>query len=160
MITRAGYGQAGYCSVCDSEQSREVNKRMKRGDSIAGIARWLKDIESPVSEPTLRRHRKHITDPKTTFVEKARANPIIKRGVTTNDFLQTLVEVGATRIEEDPSSVSLDQSIRAAQIIEGRKDKQVDALVTIARMLMGHAPRPEMIEGEYIEVKELTTTNE
>jgi len=155
---RPGYGQVGFCKVCASDLKGEVNKRMNRGDTIASIERYLKDKEYPVSQPTLRSHREHITSPKTTFVEKARQNPVIKRGVTTNDFLQTLVEIGATRAAEAPESVSLDQSIRAAQIIEGRKDKQVDALVTIARMLMGQAPRPEIIEGEYFEVKEITTS--
>lgn len=153
-----GRGNPGYCRVCASELKGEVNKRLKRGDTIASLERWLTEKQYPVSQPTLRKHREHITDPKTTLVEAARKNPVIKRGVTTNDFLQTLVEIGATKAAEDPDAISIDQSIRAAQIIEGRKDKQVDALVTIARMLMGHAPRPEIIEGEYVEVKELATS--
>lgn len=154
---KPGYGQSGYCSVCDSDRSREINKRMKRGDTIASIYRWLRDVEDPISEPTLRKHRKHITDPKTTLVEQAKKNPVIKRH-TTNDFLQALVDIAATKAINDPESISIDQGIRAAQVIEGRKDKQVDALVQIARMLMGQAPRPEIIEGEYVEVKELQTS--
>lgn len=152
-------GQIGFCKVCSSDLKGEVNKRLNRGDTIVSVERYLESKEYPVSQPTIRKHREHITSPKTTFVEKARQNPAIKRGVTTNDFLQTLVEIGATRAAEEPDLVSLDQSIRAAQIIEGRKDKQVDALVTIARMLMGQAPRPEIIEGEYFEVKEITTSD-
>jgi len=160
MTDKPGYGNPGYCRVCASELKGEVNKRLNRGDTIVSIERYLKDREYPVSQPTIRKHREHITSPKTTFVEKARQNPAIRRGITTNDFLQTLVEIGATRAAEAPESVSLDQSIRAAQIIEGRKDKQVDALVTIARMLMGQAPRPEIIEGEYVEVKEISTSGD
>ena len=160
MPSKAGYGQVGYCRICDSELKGEVNKRLNRGDTIVSIERYLSGKEYPVSQPTIRKHREHVTSPKTTFVEKARQNPALRRGITTNDFLQTLVEIGATRAAEAPESVSLDQSIRAAQIIEGRKDKQVDALVTIARMLMGQAPRPEIIEGEYFEVKEITTNGE
>lgn len=156
-MAKPGYGQAGYCSVCDSDLKGEINKRMKRKDSIASIRRYTVEKESPVSEPTLRNHRKHITDPKTTLVEQARKNPVIKRH-TTNDFLQALVDIAATKAINDPESISIDQGIRAAQVIEGRKDKQVDALVKIARMLMGQAPRPEIIEGEYVEVKELQTS--
>ncbi len=156
-MPRPGYGNPGYCSVCDSEHKSEINKRMKRGDTIASIGRYLKEKESPISEPTLRKHRKHITDPKTTFVENARKNPVIKR-VTSREFLQALVDEGARKVEEEPESVSIDQAIRAAQIIETSKEKQVDALVTIARMLMGQAPQPELIEGEYELVEDVGTS--
>lgn len=161
-MSRAGYGSPGYCRVCDSDLLRDINARLRKGQAIAAIERWLRDDKGfPVSQPTLRRHREHITDPKTTFVESARKNPRIKRGVTTQDFLQTLVEIGAEKADADPDSISIDQSIRAAQILEGRKDKQVDVLLVIARSLMGQAP-PEIIEGEYREVlppvKEITTS--
>lgn len=155
-MPRPGYGNPGYCKVCDSPHKGEVNKRMKRGDSIASIARYLEEKESPISEPTLRSHRKHITDPKTTFVENARKNPVIKKA-STRDFLQSLVDVGAAKIEADPDAVSIDQSIRAAQIIENTKEKQVDALLQLARMLMGRPPQPEYIEGEYVEVEVVGT---
>lgn len=156
MPSRAGYGQKGYCKVCDSDLSREINKRMKRGDTIASIRAYTIEKEQPISEPTLRSHREHITDPKTTFVESARKNPVIKKA-STRDFLQSLVDVGAAKIEADPDSVSIDQSIRAAQIIENTKEKQVDALLQLARMLMGRPPQPEYIEGEYVEVEVVGT---
>lgn len=112
------------------------------------VVDWSKQIGFPVTKPTVLKHKRHITDPKTTAVEQARKNPAIKR-VTHDEFLQTLVDIGAATAASAPEVVTMDQSIRAAQTLANKSDKKIDFLLVLAERLM---PKQEMIEGEWEEL--------
>jgi len=136
--------------------NRPINKRLALGQSLMKVIEYSKSQDFSISKPTLINHKRHITDPRTTVVDQARRNPAIKR-VTTSEFLQTLVDIGASKAAANADAVTIDQSIRAAQVLESRKERSVDVLLVIARSL---APKElgapgEMIEGTY---RELTTS--
>ena len=158
-VSHAGYGQLGYCRVCASSLKAEINKRLVRGESIPSIISWGKTKDFSVSKPTLLKHKKHITDPKTTFVQNAQKNPAIKR-VSHTDFLESVVSAGAKRVEENPDDVTIDQSIRASQVLESRKDKSGDALNILILALTGNRPLQLTEEGEIEGTYELLPAQE
>lgn len=155
----AGYGQPGYCKVCASSLKAEINKRLKRGETYPAIMAWSKGKGFSISKPTLVSHKKHITDPKTTFVASARKHPEI-RGVTHTEFLESVVNAAAAKIAETPDEVTIDHGLRAAQTLGAQKDRTGDALNALVLVLMGRSRPVEVIEGEYIEVPALPAPQE
>lgn len=118
---------------------------------------WAEEHEFKVTKPTLIRHKRHVTDPKTTVVEEARKNPVIKR-VSHDEFLQSLVDIGAAKAAANPDDVSLDQSIRAAQTLSQKGGSQTNVLLILAQRM---APPALEIEGEWQEMPALEgSTNE
>lgn len=151
----------GYCKICASPLKGEVNRRLGRGETLAGVMAWLKGKDFPVSKPTLISHKKHITDPKTTFVDQARKNPAIKN-VTEDEFLQSVIDAAAARVAASPDDVTIEQGLKAAGVRASRKEKTVNVLVAVARLVTQRTP---LIEGEFTEldgsgepIKELTTS--
>lgn len=141
----------GSCKVCSSGLAKQFNKRLDRGDSYTKVMAWAADQDFKVSKPTLINHKRHITDPKTTVVEQAKKNPAIKR-TSHEEFLQTLVDIGAARAAENPDDVSLDQSIRAAQTLASKGDKRVDVLLVLAERLSPKQLEP-VIEADWREIE-------
>ena len=137
----------GSCKCCSSSLVKQINKRLARGDTYKSIEDWCADSDFQVSKPTLINHRKHITDPKTTFVDEARKNPAIKR-VDHEQFLQSLVDISAARAAEHPEDVSIDQGIRAASTLAQRGDRKIDVLLVLAEKLMPRAIEAP-VEGEW-----------
>jgi hypothetical protein len=160
----AGYGQSGYCKVCASELKAEINKRLKRGETYPAIMAWAKSKGFPISKPTLIKHKQHITDPKTTFVEEARKRPEIKR-VTHTEFLQSVVDTAAAKVAESPDEVTLDHGLRAAQALGAQKDRTSDAINVLVLALTGNlrpqiSTQDDVIEGDYRVVPALPVPEE
>jgi len=147
----------GFCKLCSSDLSKEINRRLARGESRAQVRDWLAAKDFKVSLPTLTSHRQHITDPKTTLVDDARRNPAIKR-VTSTDFLQAVVDMAAANIENSPQDVPLGAGIKAAALLEARREKPINVLMLIAQRATNRLEIPAedipLLEGEYEEIHE------
>lgn len=141
----------GSCKVCSSTISKALNKRLARGDSTTKIIEWAAANDFSVTKPTLLKHKAHITDPKTTMVEQARRKPAIKR-VSHDEFLQSLVDIGAARAAENPGDVTLDQSIRAAQTLAQRGNGQTNVLLILAERLSPKQLEP-VVDGDWREIE-------
>jgi len=143
----------GQCKVCKTSLKREINKRLARNDSYPSIIEWAKKKDFSVSKPTLGKHKAHITDPMTTLVDQARADPAIKR-VTVSEFRQALIDIGFQRALADPDSVSIDHALKASAQEDARKDKHVDVLMVVANRVTERLepPKPEALVGEYKEI--------
>lgn len=148
----------GFCKVCKSSLAKEINKRLKRSDSYPTIVEWCKAHGFSVTRQKLADHRKHITDPKETLVDHARRNPAIKNGVTNDEFLQSVIDIAASRIAENPDEITLTHALKAAQIRESRKQQQPNVLVLFAKASMGLPANQDVIEGQWRPVEELTTS--
>jgi hypothetical protein len=147
VVSRAGYGQPGYCKICASDLASQINRKIKLNDKLVDIRSWSADKGFKFSAPTLTAHVKHITDPKTTFVEAARENPVIRR-VTQEEFLRTIVDIGAQKATEDPGSVTINHAIRAASILEAKRDKDqgaINILVLALSRNLPENPEPKLI---------------
>jgi hypothetical protein len=142
----------GSCKACQSTFAKQINKRLARGESYNKVIAWLATNEFSISKPTLIAHKRHITDPKTTVVEQARKNPAIKR-VSHDEFLQSLVDIGAARAASNPDDVTLDQSIRAAQTLSSKGESKTNVLLILAQRLSPASLEP-VIEGDWRELEE------
>ena len=150
----------GACKLCGSPFAKEINKRLKDGASGSQIVQWLQTKQFTVTRQTVATHKKHITDPKQTFVEEARKNPAIKN-VTNDDFLAAVVDAAAARVTSDPDSVTIEQGLKAVSVREARRDKGINIFLAVAQLVTQREPI-ELIEGEYevlgdSPTKELTT---
>lgn len=89
----------------------------------------------------------------------ARANLVPTR--TTNmQFLETIRDMGMARALADPDSISIDQALKATQILEAKKEKGQDSLAILVQFVVG-APPPVQIEGPVYEgvAREITEGN-
>lgn len=75
---------------------------------------------------------------------------ITKRSNT--DVLEAIRDIGAQRALDNPDNVSLDHSLKAIQILEGRKDRGSDALNILVQFTVGQPPAV-IIEGTAREVQ-------
>lgn len=146
----------GFCKVCKSSLVKEINKRLKRGDAYPPLVEWCKSHDFKVTRQKLADHKKHITDPRETLVDHARRNPAIRNGVSNDEFLQSIIDIAATRISENPDEISVTHALKAAQIRESRKQSQSNVLVLFAKASMGLENQQPVIEGEW-RPEELTT---
>ena len=145
----------GYCKACSSPLVKEINKRLARNDALVGIAEWCGKQGFAITRQKLGDHKAHITDPRTTFVEKARRNPEIRNGVTNDEFLQAVIDAAASRAELDPDAITITHGLKAVQVREARKEKSINVLLLLAETFTGkrleQRPQP-MIEGSWSEV--------
>lgn len=141
----------GYCKCCASPLVKEINKRLKRGDTYPAIVAWCGQRDFKVTRQKLADHKEHITDQKETLVEHAKKNPAIRNGVSNDEFLQAVIDIAAQKVAENPDEVTLAHALKAAQIREARKQNTTNVMLLFAERSMGLLPgqRPEMIEGEY-----------
>ncbi len=155
QVSRAGFGQPGYCKLCASDLVPKINEMLRNGKNAAQIQKWCKEYNLTFARQTLYTHKEHITDPKTSFVDKARANPVIKR-VSNRDFLEAVRDAGAARAMQDPESVSVDQALKATQIMMQDKRGHDGLTIILVKAVTGHIDEvidpPMLIEGEYTEV--------
>lgn len=153
VFTREGRGHAGFCKVCASSIADEVNKRLKAKQSVLKVIRWADGMGLSVSRPTMYAHRDHIKDPRVTFVEQARNNPVIK-GVTTREYLEAIRDSAAAKAVQYPELVTIQDGLKAAQIL--LQDKKGMEGITLVLMKVFTGQAEDVIEGEYREVKEVT----
>jgi len=149
VVAPDGRGQRGFCKICASSLSNEINNKFKKGWTVARIMRWMKEMDFVVARHTMYAHRDHLKDPKTTFVEEARKNPIIK-SVTNREFLESIRDVAASKIKDVPDIVTVEHGLKAAQIM--LQDKKGMEGITLVLMKVFTNRASEVIEGEYREV--------
>jgi len=156
--TGNGYGQTGYCSVCDTPIVGEVNARLRAGQTLASIQRWAESKGVVHHKTTWIRHKAHMTAGRDRVVQMARtvreADKITR--VTNTEFLESIRDLGYRNAQDDPASVSLTHALKAVQIMETTKERPRDFLILIAQAMTGQAPAligPPMEEGEYKEIE-------
>jgi len=128
---------------------------IKKGKNAAQIQRWTKEYNLTFARQTLYAHKEHITDPRVSFVSQARSNPVIKP-VNNRDFLEAVRNAGAARAVADPESVSVDQALKATQIMMNDKKGHDSLTLVLMKVMTGHISEvidePMLIEGEFTEV--------
>lgn len=146
----------GRCKCCAWEHVKELNRRLANDEALTALAAWADGRGFKVTRQKLADHKAHITDPRQTFVENARRNPAIKAGVTNDEFLQAVIDVAAQKAAEDPDSIGIAHGLKAVQIREARKEKQLNVLLVLAERLTALPTQPtEVIEGDWTEVPAL-----
>lgn len=160
----AGSGHPGYCTLCSLKDLRaadSIDKRCRalkengRNEfSYSEIRLHMSELGiKPVSRATIDKHRQHVRHPKervVTAVQRSQSAAVATPAQVGHDeFLQSLVSLGAQRIAENPGEVTVDQALKAAQIQVQREKKGQTTNVLVQLFTQG----PEVVvEGEAREV--------
>jgi hypothetical protein len=144
------------CLLCNSPQVEEINRGIRNGWNSGEYARQMSKYGKPVDRQVFYNHRKKHVDgmPGTALVAVPHddAKPLVIRKSSNSEFLETVRDVGLARVERDPEGVTLDQALKAASILEGRKSNHGDQINLLVKVVTGHASSAYTIEGEYTEV--------
>lgn len=152
-----GFGKTGYCKLCHWEHEPELNRLIKAGKNAADCDRWATDkFGFHFTRQTFYKHKEHVEKGVTVGQSKA-VVPIapggklqIRKG-SNREFLETIRDIGLAKAELDPDAVSIDQSLKAAQILETSKQKQTDLTIVFAQVVTGQRP-DIVVEGTAREV--------
>jgi hypothetical protein len=142
-------GSPGYCKICASALLPGINKMLREERTYREIIEWAGEFNEKFVRQTLAKHKEHITDPKTTFVDQARKNPIIKRA-SNEEFLDAVRDAGFAKVAANPESVTVSQALKAAQISMQAKKNNDGLTVVLVGVMTGKAD--EVIEGEWKEI--------
>lgn len=146
-----GQGKKGHCSICSSPLAESVNQMIKDGKNASDIRAFvLAAGQTPWSRPTIYSHKDHVLSPEKQLVKAVRQDLQIKKGSNT-EFLEVVRDIGLARAVQDPESISVDQALKATQILESRKEK-TDNLAILVAFVTGNRPAGVVIEGEAREV--------
>lgn len=155
--------KAGYCSICHSPNLRKYNERIKEGwkvPALDDLARTLGD--KGWSRQTWYSHKRHYTAP-VKFVDDANKGLVVQgpdgetkklqiRKGSNQEFLETVRDIGLTKALNDPGSITIEQALKATQILEGKKAGHGDSVKVLIGIVTGHKPSYEVIDGEAVEV--------
>jgi hypothetical protein len=144
--------QRGYCKACESPLRSEIDRHFSQRGSAYAIARWLSEIEQPITEPTLRKHRAHAISPEIAALEERRPGekPTIRPvRVSSTDFLEAVVDEGAKQIEKDPAKVTVRHALQAASVLERKKQDGLGGVRHILILALTGHTEPTTIRGTY-----------
>lgn len=152
--TRAGGGKPGYCKICDSPFTFQIDHLLNKGQNAAQILRALEPFDFRFDRATLRKHKAHSSDPMTTFVKQAEKVGAIRQ-VSSQEYLQAVQEAAAVNVSTRPETVTVDQGINAAKVLLQDRNQRDSLKIVLMKTMTGR--RDELIEADWTEVKELTT---
>jgi hypothetical protein len=149
----------GYCRFCDSKNwaTADLQESADKRVNEWGYRRFNKWLVEEVgmescSNKTFYAHREHIMHPQdriVSAVEKRQREGGLQPAQTTHEeFLQSLVSIGAMKIAEDPEAVTVDQALKAAKIQSDNQKKGQGNNVLIQLFTGGGGEEPTIIEGE------------
>lgn len=136
------------CSVCRSEDRDEINRHLANRQPVRRIEAWTREQGRPISRTSIARHLTHALDEKSQLVQGVSGQKI--KRVTTDEYLHAVVDTAHARVEANKDEVTVDHGLRAAQVLESRKNAGHEQIRMLALVLMGNAP--DTIEGEYREL--------
>lgn len=151
----SGRFRPGYCSICAWEFAPELNKKLKLGWNARELNDWAQTKGKTFHRETLYAHKKHLTSGVDQVVQAAHMIPERDkiRTVSNDQFLEAIRDIGLANALQDPSSVNLNHSLKAVQILESKKEKPQQVLLVLAGAVMGRLPEPA-IDGEVREITE------
>jgi hypothetical protein len=136
-----------HCATCGSPHRKEVDRRLKSGETMVAIVRWLKEVGDPIGRNALARpHRDHLGLPRRASGPK----PI------SSDLLVAIRDRTHEDLESGLLSPTLRDGISAVVQLDHRAEKAADAdlMLMLAQLLGGGVVPFRAIEGEYRVVDE------
>lgn len=150
-------GKAGYCSICHSPNLKKINDRVREGWNAAQLNEFAMSLgDPPRHRQTWYGHKPHASTAIEKFVQTTQVQvadkPVQIKKTSNTEFLETVRDIGMAKAINDPSSVTIEQALKATQVLEGRKDKSSDSIKILIGIVTGHSPSIEVVEGEAREV--------
>jgi len=163
-MAREGYGREGFCSICSHPEGwRFVQGVTKGGKSGTGwnaseAREAAENFGFRFSRQTWYEHQKHVLGkiaPPTQAVTAVPSGPkaIVPVKKSSNvEFLETIRDHALARALNNPDSITVEQGLKATQILEGRKTQPSDAINVLIQFVTGRAPAvivddPKVVEG-------------
>lgn len=152
---------SGYCKVCSFAHEAEINDKLRAGYNARQINDYTKAKWGfSATRQTWYSHKGHISasKPKAGEDETPKAPPI--RRSSNKAFLEYIRDAALANAEANPSTITTEQGLKAASILEQSKQKASDITLILAQVVTGHRPDvlveppavPQITEGTYREV--------
>ena len=145
---------SGHCKICASPYAVAVNKLLSEGKNSTEVTKAMEPFPISFTRKTLGEHKKHITSPLQTLVEKAQAKPVIKP-TSNRAVLEAIRDLGMQRAMDNPGEVTIDHALKAAAELQKAETKGETVQILLAKVVMQElAPDVKgYIEGEYKELE-------
>lgn len=146
----------GYCKICAHPEAWRFIEGAKKGGKSGKGWNSSEAIEAgekyglKFTRLTWYNHVAHLDSAEERVAKAAQAAGRAGRvpvKTTNPQFLETIRDLGMARALADPDSVSIDQALKAAQILEAKKEKGQDSLAILVQFTVG-APPPVVIHGQ------------
>jgi len=162
-VRSAGFGNVGYCKLCSivdpevqDKLDKRVGKKKPNGKYSYSATKVNAYLESQgvdgVDRAVIYKHRLHVQHPKDRIVSAVEKHTIEKgvqpAQVSEDEFLDSLISIGQTKIAADPDSVTIDQALKAVQIKKGSGKMGTGIQVLVGLMTGGPKNDDVVIEGE------------
>lgn len=159
---RRGFGKKGYCLLCSWEHVIELDRLIRQGRNNAECAEWAKSrFGFTWNRQTFYKHRdEHAKSPEDRVIQASQKSPgqsgLVVRKSSNNEFLEAIRDIGLAKAVRDPEDISIDHALKAAQILETRKDRAGDQINLLVQIVTQGAPPIQVtgpvIEGEATEI--------
>jgi hypothetical protein len=150
-----GLGKTGYCKIC-AHPDAHVFIRGAREGGKKGSGWNAAEAQEAGQAYGLTFNRQtwytHVEHAKTgemrlsQAAEKVKAQGLIPVRTTSQGFLESLRDIGMAKALANPENVTIEQALKAVQILESKKDKGSDTLNVLVQFVTNQPP-PVVIEG-------------
>lgn len=156
----------GSCSICASTHASEYNSLIVEGLNVPQLNAVAARYQEGWSRPTWYRHTDHAKAGENpiragsgghprALVPQEPPKPLEIRKSSNQEFLETIRDIGYSKALERPEAVTMEQALKAASILEGRKDRDANQTKIMIGLFTGSMPQQvvvETVEGEAVEV--------
>jgi hypothetical protein len=151
-VNSRGFGRIGWCKLCAWEHALELNRGIRDGTikNAAQAQEFAKRYGLSFNRQTFYNHKPHALGTEGAVIQASqRAMQKLQVKKSSNDeFLGAIRDIGMARAIESPADVSLDHALKAASILEARKDKAGDQINLLVAIVTGNAPAVQITAGE------------
>lgn len=158
-----GFGKVGYCKICaDPQAAGPLIKAARDGMNAKNAQELASTFGLSFNRQTWYTHLEHAKTTGQRLVQAAekvrREGALTVRDIQKHDnttVLEAIRDLGMARALENPEDVTIDQALKAAQILEQRKDKGGDSLNILVAFVTG-TDRPTVVVERPAEVIDVT----
>lgn len=152
----AGEGKSGFCKICAHPDAhvfiRGAREGGKKGTgwNAAEANEAAKAYGFSFNRQTWYTHVEHAKTGEmrlTQAAQQVREQGLIPVKTNNKGFLESIRDIGMAKALANPESVSIDQALKAVQIMEAKKDKGNDTLNILVQFVTNQPPAI-VIEGE------------
>lgn len=162
-----GFGRSGFCSICASPNAIEYVAGARKGWNAKQFNEAAEANGESWNRQTWYSHLRHAKSGEQHLIQAA--EKVRRQGALTvgdikkssnAQLLEAIRDIGMAKALANPDDVTIDQALKAVQIMEGRKEKGSDALNILIAFTTGaqlptvivERSQPEIIEGTAEEI--------
>jgi hypothetical protein len=151
-VNRRGFGKVGYCKLCAWEHALELNRKIRDGTikNAAQAQEFALRYGLTFNRQTFYNHKPHALGTEGAVVQAASQamKKLQVKNSSNDEFLGAIRNIGMARAIQNPEDVSIDHALKAASILEARKDKAGDQINLLVAIVTGNAPAVQITPGD------------